>query len=85
MARTGSGLSDNHRTILGIVIYSLIAINAYVGVEVAQGRLPAAIIPVLAIAAIVAGVIKDQLGIRDSTISAVAKEENPNYPTFRTP
>lgn len=72
MTSGGTGLSDNRRTVMGIVIYSLIALSAYVAT---QPGLEMLIVP-FAIAAIVAGIAKDQLGIRDATSSAIARAVN---------
>ena len=52
---------------MGIVIYSILGIQAYIAVEVSAGHLSAVFIAPFAIAAIIASVIDRQLGLRGDT------------------
>ncbi len=84
MARTGAGLSDNQRTVFGIVIVGLLTLATSVAV------LPETVIPKTAviwigIAATLITAIDRYLGIRDATTSAVAKEVKADFPQFREP
>jgi len=72
----GTGLGDNSRAMLGTVVNSLIAINiSLAGLAAANALTIHPVVYIgLGVAAIVAQQVKDQLGIRGSTSSRIAKE-----------
>jgi hypothetical protein len=83
MARSFSGLSDNQRTWMGIVVTGVIAINVYVGTLSGGDAPPRWVIVFLGGIAILASVIKDRLGIRDATTARVARDTNSTLKQYR--
>jgi hypothetical protein len=82
MAKT-RGLSDNQRTVLGIIFGGIVAINVYMTTLPEEQRPPQTVFVILGGIIVLVTIVKDQLGIRDSTVSAVSKNTDPTYPTFR--
>jgi hypothetical protein len=83
MARLFTGLSDNQRTWVGIVVTGVIAINVYVGTLSGADAPPRWVIVLLGGIAILANVFKDQLGIRDATTARKAKETDSTLKQYR--
>jgi hypothetical protein len=77
------GLSDNQRTVLGIIFGGIVAINVYMTTLPEEQRPPQMVFVVLGGIIVLVTIVKDQLGIRDASVSAVSKKTDPTYPTFR--
>ena len=71
----GTGLGDNQRTWIGIVFSGLLAVNGSLAGAAAANAVsvPPYVYMGLAVAAMIIYAIKDQLGVRDSTSSRIAK------------
>lgn len=71
-------LSDNQRTLIGIVFTVLLTLNVSLAGLAATNQIviPAFVYFALAVAAVIVQAVKDKLGVRDATTAAVAKETN---------
>jgi len=80
-------LSDNQRTLLGIVFTVLLTLNvSLAGLAAAnQVAIPPFVYFALAVAAVIVQAVKDKLGVRDATTAAVAKAEVPTLVQNRKP
>lgn len=67
-----NGLTKTQRTILGIVIYSLLGIQPYLILEVANGTIPAFILIPFNIGVIIASVAERQLGLKPENVPALS-------------
>lgn len=86
MARKGKGLSDNART--GLILIFALFNSVSASLMALQGTAnapPVFVIITLNIIGNAVIVVTTQLGIRDATVSAVAKKVDPAYPTYRNP
>lgn len=83
MAKT-IAMSDNQRSIIGFVVTVLLAVVAYLATLPSDQRPPEYIFAVLGGVAVVAQIVKDQLGVRDASTARVAKEVDGGYPQYRT-
>jgi hypothetical protein len=65
--------TKSERKLLSVIVNSLIALNAYVAVEVANGQIPMWLIPLVAVIAIVAQIVKDEYVTTETTKAIKSK------------
>lgn len=85
MTKTGTGLSDNQRSVLAFIAVALITLSTYVAALPDEDGIPRWLIIILGAGAALAAVGERFLGVRDATTAAVAKDVKPNLHQERKP